>query len=61
MHRCLTLFFNNFLLAICTGCTLTGAGGGGFLVGILKEPVEECRKGVMEVMKNKPVCHVTIM
>ena len=44
-----------------SGCTLTGAAGGGFLVGILKDPAEECRKGVMEVIKNRPVCHVTIM
>ena len=61
LPACLPLSLSLSLSLSCSGCTLTGAAGGGFLVGILKDPAEECRKGVMEVIKNRPVCHVTII
>lgn len=38
---------------VCAGCSLTGAGGGGFLAAIIKNPEE--RQKVEDIIKTSPV------
>ena len=40
-------------LSLYVGCSLTGAGGGGFLAAILKAP--EYRERVTEIIRGSPV------